>query len=129
MSIDSFEIGTTYAGRVNVETLTTMPVMSPRSKFYDYSETVKISDGSVVSRGKPYATWEWGMMPEDLYEALRAICPGASASVVIRTLQDDYTTYAYYNATMIWPDLTDVEFVSGRYKTVIIRFENLTAYS
>ena len=130
MSILSFEIGATYAGRVNVETLTTVPNMGPASEFYDYSETLPTGDGLQTSRGFPYAVWKWdGFMPTALFNALRGYCPGASATVIIRTLQDDYSTYAYYTAKMIWPELSSYQRNAKGYTSVIIRFNNLVAYS
>jgi len=127
----SFEIGTTYANRVNVETLTTAPNMGPASEFYDYSEVLPTGDGGRTSRGKPYAIWKWeGFMPTAMFNAFRTTyCTGASSSVVIRTLQDDYATYAYYTCTMIWPALDSYEHTAKGYKGVIIRFENLVLYT
>jgi hypothetical protein len=130
MSILSFEIGTTYGNRVNVETLSTLPNMGPASEFYDYSEALPTGDGARTSRGKPYAIWKWeGHIDIALFNALRVYCPGASASVYIRTLQDDYSTYAYYTATMIWPELDSYTRDAKGYKGVIIRFENLVVYT
>jgi hypothetical protein len=130
MAILSFEIGTTYANRVNVETLTTVANMAPASEFYAYSESIPTGDGARTTRGKPYAIWKWaGFMPTALFTALRVYCPAGSASVYIRTLQADYTTYAYYTATMVWPELDSYEYRSGDYIGVIIRFDNLVLYT
>jgi hypothetical protein len=131
MTILSFEIGTTYANRVNVETLTTLPDMGPASEFYDYSESLPTGDGGRVTRGKPYAIWKWaGHMPTDLFNALRTTyCPGGSASVYIRTLKADYATYAYYTAKMIWPELDSYSRNAKGYTDVRIRFDNLVLYT
>ena len=129
MPIQSFEIGTTYAGRVNVETLTTTPNFAPASSFYAYGESNQTGARSYAIRGASYALWRWsGFMPIDLYNALRVICSGGSVSVVIRTLQADYATYAYYSATMIWPNLTEYEYLNGMYRGLVFKFDNLTSY-
>lgn len=132
MSILSFEIGTTYGNRVNVETLAALPNEGPASEFHDYSESVPTQDGGRATRGKPYAVWKWeGQMPTDLFNALRVYCPAGtgSAAVYIRTLKADYTTYAYYTAKMIWPELDSYTRNAKGYKGVIIRFENLVLYT
>jgi hypothetical protein len=130
MAILSFEIGTTYANRVNVETLTTVANMGPASEFYAYSESIPTGDGARTTRGKPYAIWKWaGQMPTALFNALRVYCPAGSASVYIRTLQADYSTYAYYTATMVWPELDSYEHNAKGYTGVVIRFDNLVLYT
>lgn len=128
MAIMSFEIGTTYAGLANVETFTTIPNMAPASKFFDYSESVPTGDGGRATRGAPSAVWTWGYIPDEMFNSLRALCPGGSAAMYIRTLQDDYSTYAYYTCQMIWPELTEYEYRSGKYQTFSIRFQRLVAY-
>jgi hypothetical protein len=130
MAISTFEIGTTYAGRANVETLTTQPVMFPRADFFAYSETVPMIDGGAAVRGWPYATWTWsGAMQADLYNALRAICPNGSASVIIRTTGADYATFGYYSAVMVWPALDSYEQREGAYIGLTIRFNKLVTYT
>jgi hypothetical protein len=127
--IQSFEIGTTYGGRVNVESLSTTPNMGPRSKFLAYSESVMMASGVSVGRGAPSAIWTWGFIPNDMHTALRAICAGASVAVIIRTLQADYATYTYYSGIMTWPVLDSYEFRSGRRQDFEIVFEKLTVYT
>ena len=129
MSINSFEIGTTYAGRVNVETLTTAQNMSPASTPFAYAESVQMASGVSVGRGHPSTKWSWGFLPADLFAALRVICPGASASVIIRTLAEDYTTYGYYSAIMQWPALDSYEFRAGKRQPFEITFTNLVSYT
>ena len=130
MAIHSFEIGTTYAGRVNVETLsTTHPNMAPRSQFLAYAETATLSNTSKVGRGSPIAVWSWGFVPADMFAALRALCPGASAAMYIRTLQADYATYAYYTAIMQWPELDSYEYRAGIYQPFELRFASLASYT
>lgn len=129
MAIRSFEIGTTYAGMVNVETLTADPNMSPNSTFLPYSATVQMASGIVVGRGFPLATWSWGYIETDLFAALRVICPGASATVFIRTLKEDFSTYGYYTGRMIWPDLNSYEFRAGKRMPFRVQFDRLVVYT
>jgi hypothetical protein len=130
MSIQSFEIGTTYAGRVNVETLSATPGYSPQSQFLPYQESVMTASGVSLGRGFPSAKWSWlGVIQPDMFAALRAICPGASASVIIRTLKDDYTTYAYYSGAMTWPALDSYDQLAGRRRTFEITFTKLVSFT
>jgi len=138
MSVSSFEIGTTYAGRVNVETLSALPSIYPGegTKFIPYSETVDCIDGSSYARGFPSAVWRFGFIPGDMWAALRAICPAASVSVVIRTTGENNVTFGYYSAIMHWPELPDgYEFrghgtgTEGAFQPVEFRFSNLATYT
>ena len=129
MAIHSFEIGATYGSRVNVETLSTTPGMSPRSQFIPYGETLETLDRSRSTRGAATAIWTWGFMPADMFAALRLICTGASTTVNIRTLQEDYSTYAYYDCTMVWPEPDSYEYRGGLYQPFELRFEGLALYT
>lgn len=134
MPVHNYEIGATYAGRVNVETLTTQKEnMAPKSRYFPYAETVQTGARTAVSRGGPFVTWSWGFLYADMYNALRLICPGASASVIIRTLGEDGQTYGYYSADMIWPAPDAFEWVAltkGQgYRPFELRFENITVYT
>ncbi len=133
MTVQYHKIGTTYGGMVNVETLSATPNMGPGSNgqgahVIPYSELIQTSARTYVTRGAPYVDWYWGFMPLDLYNALRVICPGASASVFIDTLKEDMTTYEHYSGTMVWPDATALEYRGGRYQNVTIRIQNLVVY-
>lgn len=130
MSVASFEIGTTYAGRVNVETLSTSKkCMAPASTLLAYAESVTMASGVSVGRGSPSVRWSWlGFLPADMFAALRVICPGASASVIIRTLKEDYTTYGYYSAIMTWPAFDSYDQLAGRRRTFEIVFSKLVIY-
>jgi hypothetical protein len=104
--------------------------MAPASEFLPYAEMVQMASGASVGRGFPVAIWKWeGTMRSDLFAALRAICPGASADVYIRTLLADYSTYAYYTAKMQWPALDSYEQKATRRQGVIIRFTHLVSYT
>lgn len=134
MPVQNYEIGATYAGRVNVETLTAQKDnMAPKSRYYPYGETVQTGARTAVTRGAPYITWSWGFLYADMFDALRAICPGGSASVVIRSLSEDGQTYAYYTADMIWPGPDAYEWVTlakgPGYRPFELRFDNVVEYT
>ena len=129
MSIASFEIGTTYVLRVNIETLSTTPAMFPASDPVPYQESVVMASGISVGRGQPSTTWSWGYIPADLFAALRVICPGASVAVIIRTLKEDYATYGYYSAIMTWPALDSYDQLAKRRRTFSVVFSKLAVYT
>ncbi len=130
MSIFSFEIGTTYAGRVNVETLTTTQNMAPKTKPLPlYAESIMMASGKSVGRGAIAAVWTWGFIPQDLFTALRVLCPGASAPMFIRTLGADYATYGYYTCQMTWPPLDSYEYRSGVYQPFELTFNRCLVYT
>lgn len=127
--IQTFEIGTSYGARVNVESLTTLPNMGPHSLFFPFGESVVTGSRARATRGAPYAIWDWGFVPVAMFNAFRVICPLGSAVVNIRTLQQDYSTYAYYDCLMIWPDLDSYEYKAQKYQTFSLRFDNLVLYT
>lgn len=137
MTLQYFEIGATYAGRVNVENMTSIaPNMSPKARYDAYAESVPVGSGGRQSRGSPAIIWQWGFIYYDMFNALRAICPGASANVIIRSRlesgdADSAGAYSYYSAVMIWPELDSYEYIGGRgiYQPFEIRFEQVTAYT
>jgi hypothetical protein len=131
-TISTFEIGTTYAGRVNVETLTSVaPDMFPIARLVPYQETLRTLDLSDTTRGAPFITWSFGYIYTDMFNALRVICPGASANVIIRSTAEDNTTFGYYSAIMRWPEPDSYEYKGGRgiWQPFNIRFDGVTTYT
>ena len=130
MSIMSFEIGTTYAGRVNVETLTTTVNMAPKTDPLPlYAESIEMASGKSVGRGSITVKWTWGYIPQDLFTALRVICPGASAAIFIRTLLADYATYGYFTANMTWPALDSYDHRKDIYQPFELAFTRCVVYT
>jgi hypothetical protein len=125
----SYEIGTTYAGRANIESLSAVPLMATRSKFLAYAEPVQMASGVSVGRGFPIAIWQFAYIYLDFHAALRIICPGASKAVTIRTLKADYSTYGYYTGIMHWPALDTYEYKDKKYSTFELRFTHLVVYT
>jgi hypothetical protein len=135
MTVQFFEIGTSYATRVNVETLTNQaPNMSPAVLYMAYREALPVGDNGRKAIGAPYFVWSWGFIYADMFTALRVICPGASANVYIRTRlesgdEDNSGVYAYYQAKMVWPELDSYEYRAGAYQPFQLLFTNLVAYT
>lgn len=122
MAVGDFKIGTTLAGITNIESLAT-PLPVPRVTRPTY-ELVKLGNGSYRDVGFPYCTWTFPQLTKAQVTQLRTFCSGSSATVFIRTLtQVNGTTYANYQATMIWPDDEDAR---GGYEFGIeVRFETM----
>lgn len=125
----NFEVGLTYAGRVNVESLSKRPCMAPKSKPITYPDIVTMASGRQVGRGFPTTTWDWGDIRADMFANFRAICPGPTADVIIRTLAEDYSTYGYYSAKMIWPAQDSYEYRSGVYRPFSLAFTHMLVYT
>ena len=131
----TYEIGLTYAGRVNVETLTSKKAaMAPRAEFVPYAESLQTLDRSFISRGAPYILWNWdGFIYADLFNGLRTICPGASVNVIIRSIAEDYATFGYYSAIMAWPQPRSYEQITTSkglgYRNFALPFYNPITYT
>jgi hypothetical protein len=121
----TFEIGSALG---SIATLTSLGAIEPESQFIDYSTTVKTGSGKVRGLGLPSATWHYGYLYQAQYDALRAFCPTAGASVCIATLNNDMD-YVRYNGFMEFPTQFVVRSPEGRkvYIDVTITFTGLTA--
>jgi hypothetical protein len=123
-----FEIGLTQGALVNLEVLST-PVIPPKWFYSPYSESIPLGDGSVRGVGAPMATWRWGFIKRAQRDKLRTFCPGASASVCIRTYTTETADIAKeFSCDMYWP--TEAEEVnSSRRLDFTIEFRNLVLLS
>jgi len=82
MAVQNFEIGLTYAGRVNVETLTTVPNMAPASFHFAYAETTPTGDNGAFALGSPRIEWRWaGTMPAAMFAGFFHGCSFCRRSV------------------------------------------------
>jgi hypothetical protein len=133
--VQHFAIGTSYAGLVNVESLTTQAAnMSPRVEYRAYREAVVTGDNGRKAIGAPIIVWNFGYIYSDALSSLRTLCPGAASSVVIRTRTEDANPassgqYVCYEATMIWPELDSYQYRAGTYQPFQLLFQNPVVYT
>ena len=107
MPLYSYQIGTTYGGLTNVESLAT-PLNAPKSTFTEYSQNIALGSGAVRGGGWAVATWNWGFLTQAQRNQLRTFCTGKSASIFIQTRKNDTSdAYQVYTAVMVWPDEED----------------------
>jgi hypothetical protein len=130
-----FKIGVDYDNLANVETLTTgAPNMAPRPTYHAYATTINRGDFGRKALGTPAIIWDWGYIYADMFDALRLLCPGASADLMIRTRlesgdETDASDYDYYTVTAIWPALDAYEYRSGIYQPFQLIFVNPFPYT
>jgi hypothetical protein len=125
MPLYEYEIGATYGGMANVESLTT-PLPAPRHTFNEFSQSVELASGGVRGAGWPVATWSWDVLDQDQWDQLIAFCSGQSADVYIQTRKRD-GSYQVYTATMVRPGQVSKD--CGRVLGLAIEFRNLVEYS
>lgn len=99
MAVYDYSIGLTEVG---LTSLATLGVTWPLQTFKPFSKAVENGAGGVKGQGWPIAEWVWGFLEEDERDALKALCPGLSVEVYIRTLNADLD-WRTYRALMIWP--------------------------
>jgi len=80
--------------------------VSPEWEFFPFSANFDKGDGGRIGVGFPRATWRWAHREDVHLEALRAICPGLSALVYIRTPTNEISSGARvwrtYQCQMLW---------------------------
>jgi hypothetical protein len=88
-----YELGTTLVG---VATLASLSIPNPESEFVDYSSTVKLASGITRGLGSQMATWHYGYLTQDQYDALTTIMTDISTSVYFSTLTNtgDFARYS-----------------------------------
>lgn len=122
MSIE-YEIGSTYGGMSSV-----LPLVGvwPDSVFYPWAAEYFDADGYSYADGYPSCTWTFHGLSQVGVQALRALCPGRSAAVYIRTRTDDDDRFHDFRAIMHWPTDAQVERIwDGSYLRLEIRFTHL----
>lgn len=125
MGAYSYEIGSSLAGMVNVENLST-PLPAPKSmEFYQpYTQYIPAGDGTVFGAGWAVTEWHWGYVTKAQYEQLKTFCSGASSEVYIKTRKND-GTYATYKAVMVWPQTHNIQ--GDIYLEFTLKFQRLEA--
>lgn len=122
----SFKIGTSVAGLVTLDALTTK-VPDPQTSFQFYSKQLDLGSGLKRGAGWPITTWTYGYLTQAQRDQLRTFCTGASAEVYIttRTRDKDETDSLFktYKAVMIWPE--NEEYRASRRLDIVITFTRL----
>ena len=123
-----YGIGLAADALQNLEDDLSIPPPHP-APFREWSSAYTCGDGRVRGDGFPSADWHWDYLSAVHVAALRAYCTGKSASVYIKTLKADRTTYGTYLVVMIWPTLPDdAAFQMGRASTnFVLKFTHLEA--
>lgn len=120
-----YQIGTTYGGMVNVESLPT-PVFAPKRDPMKYTKPMPLGDTNVRALGWLTTGWHWDFMTQAQYTQIKTFCPGLSAQVYIKT-KDNSGAYKIYTATMLWPT-QEPERDRGRVMDITITFIALVEY-
>ena len=118
-----FKIGSTLVGMAYLGSLTT-PVPAPLVEQSNWDESIELESGGVRAGGSTPLNWRFGVLTQAQRDQLKSFCPGASATVYIRTKRND-GTYASYQTTMYWP--RDEKRDSGHYLDMVIKFDFLVA--
>ena len=135
MTRQYFSIGTSHGGLTNVESLTSVqPNMAPAVEYRAYQETEILANLSRRGVGFAAFIWTWGYIYSDMFDALRVLISGASASLYFRTRkenQDEVTAgnYLYYTGTAVWPDLDSYQYKAGIYQPFQILLVNPLVYT
>ena len=95
-----YGIGTTAANIVSLQSLGINP---PRASVPEYTSYVEIGSGIKKGIGWLVDTWRFHWISQAGITALRVYIATKSASIFIRTLNEN-GTYSVYSAIAHWPD-------------------------
>lgn len=127
MALYEYEIGTSYGGMANVESLAT-PLPAPKSSFLPYSKYLSLGDSTIRGSGWAAASWRFGFLTRAQRDQLKTFCSGASASVYIQMRKNDTSdAYQVYTAVMIWPPVEEKH--AGKRLDFNLEFRDLTEYT
>lgn len=125
MPIYENEIGTTYGGMTNIESLT-VPLPNMQSFYKPYAQVTDLGSGETKGLGSPQTEWKWNLLTRAQRDQLRQFCTGSSATVYIRTrINDNTDEYLDFRAIMIWP-LEEERFARKRMDFTIV-FKHMVA--
>jgi len=100
----------------------------PQDTFHEAAVVADRLDGNQQHLGFPYVVWRFGILDQTMIDNLRALCPGASAVVVITT-RNAAGVFTNYNGILLWPaDLAARRQIGGRYVNVEFTIRRLEAY-
>lgn len=97
--IYEFSLGPDVPG---LATLGSLGVIWPAHEFLPASEEVIKPNGGSSLVGWIQCTWHWGFITKAEIDILKTFCPGKSAPVYLRTLDDD-DDWVNYFGQMNWP--------------------------
>jgi hypothetical protein len=114
-----FKIGT--AGG-SLTLLSDLGIFEPYWEMIPFTDEKDLSNAMVLGAGWKAATWHWGFITYDMYDALKVYCPGKSSNVEIKT---KITTEQYdgFTAVMVWPKEEDWH--NNKILDIEIKFQNL----
>ncbi len=102
----------------------------PQWTYQPYTSYQDLLDGTRRGMGFPMATWHWQFLTDVQREALRALCPGLSAQVYIKTLTNETSsgvrTYGTFSAVMFWPPASEDK-QAGNVLGFTLEFHHLVA--
>jgi hypothetical protein len=101
-----YSIGTSPGALNNLEDDLGIPPPHP-APFREWAATYEAGDGRTHGDGWPSVVWTWTILLAPYIGILRTYCSGKSATVYIKTLKADLTTYGTYSAIMHWPTMPD----------------------
>lgn len=102
--------------------------IEPQWTFTPFADHRELADGTRLGVGSPQATWHWDHRDDVHLEALRALCPGLSANLFIRTPTNDTSSGARvwetFSCIMLWPPI-DEDKQAGHTLDFTIEFRRL----
>jgi hypothetical protein len=91
-----------YEFSLNGSLLSSLGIVWPAHQFSPGSEDIQLANGGVVTVGWIQSSWHWDYLEKSQYDILRTFCPGKSADITIRTLNQE-NIWKNYTGKMIWP--------------------------
>ena len=118
-----YEIGSSLA---TMTSLWTLVGQWPDSVFYPWAAEYFDADGYTYADGYASCVWTFHGLSQADVQAVRALCPGKSAEVYIRTRTDDADAFKDFRAIMHWPgDAQSERIWDGSYVALAVKFTRL----
>jgi len=129
--LTNLEIGTT-SSTTNITAVLSNDSLYPTATPLGYPVRIATAAGTVRQQGGAQCAWIFPGLLQAQWVSLRALIPGASATIYIRTLDEDNYTYVYKTGVAVWPEPGDIgrksspKFVCD---SLTIRFQNLVTFT